>query len=67
MVTTPPASQETQVQSLVQKTPHALKQRALCTTTIEPVLESLGATTTESSDSTAHACNEESVAPAHCS
>ena len=39
--------QETQVQSLSRKIPHAKEQLSLYTTTTEPVLQSLGATTTE--------------------
>ena len=39
--------QETQVQSLVQKIPHALEQLNPCTTTCEPVLKGLWVATTE--------------------
>ena len=39
--------QETWVLSLIGKTPHAAEQLSRCTTTTEPVLQSLGAATTE--------------------
>ena len=51
--------QETQVQSLIWEDPRAAEQLSPWATTVEPVLQSLGAATAEPTQPRAHAVQQE--------